>query len=458
MAKDWLGASASEQGRAILAGLISPVDQAEAYLDAAEAHPMGARIYARTTRPRARAEALAAHDRARAGLRRGLLDGVAISWKDNIDSAGIPTEAGTRLLAGRTPGADAAALASATLQGLVCLGKTHMTELAFSGLGVNPSTATPPHSIDPDRAPGGSSSGAAVSVALGLAAAAIGTDTGGSIRLPAAWNDLAGFMPTHGAIDMRRVVPLCPGFDVAGPIARTVEDCAELFAVLRGEGAPDLAAARERPPRLLVLEGLPFDQARPSPVAAFDEALARLTRAGARIARAGGSGSGRSGAAGTPPDIAARAMALAPMLFAPEAYGTWHEQIEARPELMFRPVLVRFRAGRDVAAHQHVAARQTLAALRRDWAAQVGEHDAVILPTSPILPPETARLLEDPEYFATENMLALRNTRIANLLGLPAITLPTGQPACGLMLMGKPGADRALLVAAAWAEAALRAD
>lgn len=464
MAKDWLGASASEQGRAILAGLISPVDQAEAYLDAAEAHPMGARIYARTTRARARAEALAAHDRARAGLRRGLLDGVAISWKDNIDSAGIPTEAGTRLLAGRLPEADAATLASATLQGLVCLGKTHMTELAFSGLGVNPSTATPPHSIDPDRAPGGSSSGAAVSVALGLAAAAIGTDTGGSIRLPAAWNDLVGFMPTRGAIDMRGVVPLCPGFDVAGPIARTVEDCAELFAVLRGEVAPDLGAARERPLRLLVLEGLPFDQARPSPVAAFDEALARLSRAGARITRAGGTATGGAGTGGAGTEgtgasgIAARAMALAPMLFAPEAYGTWHELIEARPELMFRPVLVRFRAGRDVAAHQHVAARQALAALRRDWAGQVGEHDAVILPTSPILPPETARLLEDPEYFATENLLALRNTRIANLLGLPAITLPTGQPACGLMLMGKPGADRALLVAAAWAEAALRAD
>jgi aspartyl-tRNA(Asn)/glutamyl-tRNA(Gln) amidotransferase subunit A len=154
---DWLRAPAAEQGRAILAGLISPVEQVEGYLEAATRHPYGKRIYARLTPDRARAEAIAAHDRAKAGLRRGLLDGVALSWKDNIDSAGTATEAGSRLLRGRMPDRDAAILAGATLDGLVCLGKTHMTELAFSGLGLNPMTATPPNSIDPALAPGGSS-------------------------------------------------------------------------------------------------------------------------------------------------------------------------------------------------------------------------------------------------------------------------------------------------------------
>ncbi|CAM3235317.1 aspartyl-tRNA(Asn)/glutamyl-tRNA(Gln) amidotransferase subunit A [Paracoccus aminovorans] len=440
---DWLKATAAEQGRAILAGLISPLGQVEAYLDAAARHPYGKRIYARLTPERARAEAIAAHDRARAGLRRGLLDGVAISWKDNIDSAGIATEAGSRLLSGRVPEHDAAILAGATLDGLVCLGKTHMTELAFSGLGVNPMTATPPNSIDPALAPGGSSSGAAVSVALGLAAAAIGSDTGGSIRVPAAWNGLVGFKPTTGAVMSRGVLPLCPRFDVAGPIARTVEDCAELFAVLRGEPAVDLTDADPRGLRLMVLEGVPFDDARAAPVAAFEDAVDRLARAGARVTHAA-------------PPCVAEAMALAPILFAPEAYGFWREQIEDAPDLMYPPILERFRSGREVLAADYIAGWQELDRLRTAWTRLVAGFDAVILPTAPLLPPEIDRLQTDPVFFARENMLTLRNTRIGNLLGLPAISLPTGHPGCGLMLMGAAQGDRALLVAAAAAEAALR--
>ena len=440
---DWLRAPAAEQGRAILAGQISPVEQAEGYLEAATRHPYGKRIYARLTPDRARAEAIAAHDRARAGLRRGLLDGVALSWKDNIDSAGIPTEAGSKLLKGRTPDSDAAILAGATLDGLVCLGKTHMTELAFSGLGLNPMTATPPNSIDPALAPGGSSSGAAVSVALGLAAAAIGSDTGGSLRVPAAWNGLVGFKPTHGNVSDTGVVPLCRRFDVAGPIARSVEDCAEIYAILRSEKAADLGGSKARGRRLLVLDGVPFDDARPGPVAAFEDAVARLGRAGARITHA------------SPPCVA-EAMALAPTLFAPEAYGIWQDQIEDAPELMYPPILERFRGGRHTLAADYVAGWECLARLRADWARLVASFDAVILPTSPILPPDANRLLTEPDFFAAENLLTLRNTRIANLLGLPAISLPTGHPACGLMLMGAAGHDRALLIVAAAAEAALQ--
>ncbi|MFC3570541.1 amidase [Paracoccus simplex] len=440
---DWLRASAAEQGRAILAGLISPVGQAEAYLEAAARHPYGKRIYARLTPERARAEAVAAHDRARAGLRRGLLDGVAISWKDNIDSAGTATEAGSRLLAGRVPERDAAILAGATLDGLVCLGKTHMTELAFSGLGVNPMTATPPNSIDPALAPGGSSSGAAVSVALGLAAAAIGSDTGGSIRVPAAWNGLVGFKPTTGAVHGKGIVPLCRRFDVAGPIARTVEDCAELFAVLRGENAPDLSDASPAGLRLMVLDGVPFDEAREAPVAAFQDAADRLAKAGARITHAA-------------PPCVAEAMALAAILFAPEAYGIWRDQIEDAPELMYPPILDRFRGGKEVLAATYVDGWEELARLRANWDQLVAGFDAVILPTAPILPPPVNRLLTEPDFFARENLLTLRNTRIGNLLNLPAISLPTGHPACGIMLMGRSGHDRALLAAAAAAEAALR--
>ena len=427
-----------------MAGLISPVDLTEAYLEAALRHPDRALIYARLTPDRARAEAIAAHDRARAERRRGLLDGVAISWKDNIDSAGIATEAGSALLAGRTPDRDAAVLENATAAGLACLGKTHMTELAFSGLGVNPITATPPNALDSALAPGGSSSGSAVSVALGLAAATIGSDTGGSIRLPAAWNGLVGFKPTPGAVPMRGVVPLCASFDVAGPLARSVEDCAELLAAITGARAPDLTDAAPAGLRLLVLDGVPFDEARTAPIAAFEEAVDRLTRAGARIARAA-------------PPCVAEAMALAPTLFAPEAYGIWQDQIEDAPELMYPPILERFRGGRQVLAADYVAGWESLNRLRADWARLVASFDAVILPTAPILPPDANRLLTEPDFFASENLLTLRNTRIANLLGLPAISLPTGHPGCGLMLMGAAGHDRALLIVAAAAETALQA-
>ncbi|MFD1880423.1 amidase [Paracoccus pacificus] len=440
---DWLKATAVEQGRAIMAGLISPLEQLEAYLDAVERHPDAKRIFARLTIDRARAEAIAAHDRARAGLRRGLLDGVALSWKDLFDSAGIATESGSKLLEGRVPDRDARVLAESTVQGLVCIGKTHMTELAFSGLGLNPMTATPPNAYDPTLVPGGSSSGAAVSVALGLCAAAIGSDTGGSVRVPAAWNGLVGLKTSHGLVPLTGVVPLCPRFDTVGPLARTVEDCAALLGVLTGTPAPDLGDADLNGKRLLVLDGVPFDGAREGPVQAFEDAVNRLAAAGARITHA-------------EIGCVAEALALAPSLFAPEAYGIWKDQIEDAPELMFPPVLERFRGGNAVLAADYVSAWASLARLRQVWAAAVAGYDAVILPTAPNLPPEAARLLSDADYFATENLLALRNTRIANLLDLPALSLPTGQPACGIMLMGVRGGDRALLCLGAAAEKALR--
>ena len=440
---DWLKAPAMQQGRAIMAGVLDPLDQTEAYLAAAKAHPDCARIYARLTEARARSESVAAHDRAKEERRHSLLDGVAIAWKDNIDSGGTVTEAGSKLLEGRVPRKDAIVLARLARRGMVCLGKTHMTELAFSGLGLNPVTATPPNALDPELAPGGSSSGSAVAVALGLAAAAIGTDTGGSVRVPAAWNGLVGFKPTLGAVPEKGVVPLCRRFDVAGPIARTVEDCAELFALMVDQRAPDLSGADVRGRRFLVLDGLPFDGAEAAPVAAFEDAVARLVAAGAEIGHVS-------------TDWVRKAMDLSPLLFAPEAYGIWRAQIEDAPELMWKPVLDRFRGGADVSAPDYVAAWESLTRIRRRWVKEIAAGvDAILIPTVPIMPPSTAKLMADEAEFVRANLLTLRNTRIGNLLDLPAVTLPTGHPACGLSLLGHTGRDRHLLRVAAGAEAAL---
>lgn len=440
----WLWAGAAAQGRAIREGRLHAVELTEAYLAAIAAHPEGARIYARTTPRGARAAAMAAAARAKAGQSLGPLDGVPLSWKDLFDAAGAPCEGGSAHLAGRVPDKDAAVLARAAAQGAVCLGKTHMTELAFSGLGLNPVTATPPNRNFPGAVPGGSSSGAAASLTFGLAAGAIGSDTGGSIRVPAAWNDLVGFKPGHGTLPMEGVLPLAPKFDTLGPLARNVEDAAALWALLRAEGpAPDLEKAGAAGLRLAVLESVALDDLRPEPAAGFDDALARLTRAGAQVSRLSF-------------PAMAEALALAPVLVPPEAYGTWREVIEAAPEKMFPPVLERFRGGASVLAMDYVKAWQRLKGLRAEYNAAVAGFDAVLLPTSAILPPDAQRLLQDPAYFATENLLALRNTRLGNLMNQAVLTLPTGQPSCGISFMLAPGGEARLLRLGAGAEAALR--
>jgi aspartyl-tRNA(Asn)/glutamyl-tRNA(Gln) amidotransferase subunit A len=442
--QDWLNLTAAALGRGIADGSIDPVQLTETFLTAARAHPDSARIYARLTPDRALAEAQAAAARARAKTRLSPLDGVPLSWKDLFDTAGTATESGSRLLAGRTPKVDADVLARATLQGTVCLGKTHMTELAFSGLGLNPMTATPPNAIDAPRAPGGSSSGAAVSVALNLAPAAIGSDTGGSVRIPAAWNGLVGLKTTHGRLPLTGVVPLIASFDTVGPLTRTVEDAALLFAILNGSKSADLRGATLRGTRFLIAEDTPFDDIRPEPLAAFDDAVRRLTDAGATVTR------------GALPQAAA-AIALSGPLFTAEAWATWGTAIEARPNDVYAPIRDRFRLGRDFTATDTLTAWDRLRALRAAWAAATAPYDAVLMPTSPILPPDAARLLADPAFFASENLLALRNTRIGNLMGLCALTLPTATPMCGLSLLAAPGHDERLLRLGAAAEPLLRA-
>ncbi len=439
---DWIWKSAADLGRAIGAGKLHPVELTEAFLDAIARHPDAGRIYARTTPRRAQSMAMAAATRARAGTRIGPLDGVPLSWKDNFDAAGAVCEAGTALLKGRVPAKDAEVLHTATAQGLVCLGKTHMTELAFSGLGLNPVTATPPCVNFPGAVPGGSSSGAASSVAHGLAPAGVGSDTGGSVRIPSAWNDLVGLKPAHGRLSTRGVVPLCEAFDTVGPLTRTVEDAALLLAALGGTKPADLAASEIIGARLMVLETVALDNLREAPSKGFEGAVDLLARAGAQIHHQ------------TAPEIT-EAMALAGILFTPEAYAIWGPTIEAAPHLMFPPVLERFRSGAPVKATEYIAAWRRLHELRAKWAARTAGYDAVILPTSAILPPDAQRLLDEPAYFAAENLLALRNTRIGNLMDQCVLTLPTGQPSCGISFMAAPGKEEHLLRLGSAAEKAL---
>lgn len=442
MSKQWLKMSAGDLGRGIGAGQIDPVALTQTYLDAIKAHPLQHRIYARLTETRALAEATASAKRARDGVRRGLLDGVPISWKDLFDTAGVGTEAGSALLKGRVPNVDAEVLKNATEAGLVCLGKTHMSELAFSGLGYNPVTESPPSVNDAEAVSGGSSSGAATSVAFDLAACGIGSDTGGSVRIPSAWNNLVGLKTTSGRLSLKGVVPLCESFDTVGPLCRTVEDAVLMLAALEGSKPADLAGATLKGKRLMVLKTEAMQGVREAPMIAFLAAVEKLKAAGAIVED------------GVAPEVT-EALELSAVLYTTEAYAQWRKEIEAAPEKMFGEILERFRAGTTFSGVEFVEGWMKLRKLRMAYHARVAGYDAVIMPTSQILPPNQHRLATDHDYYITENLHALRNTRIGNLMGSAGLSLPTGTASCGIMLLSPPMSEERLLRLGAAAEAAL---
>jgi len=442
MIDGWNSMSATALGREINTGKLDPVALTEAFLDAIDHHQYRDLIYTRRTVARALSEAHAASVRAKNGVRRGVLDGVPISWKDLYDTAGTRTEAGSVLLKDRVPVQDAVVLQNATRAGLVCLGKTHMTELAFSGLGLNPMTATPPNVNDAALAPGGSSSGAATSVAFGLAAAGIGSDTGGSVRIPAAWNNLVGLKTTSGLLSLQGVVPLCAKFDTVGPLCRSVEDAAHLLAAMGGPKAPDLDNASLSGMRFAVLEGSALESCRAEPLAAFDHAVAKLASKGARVSRLSFAG-------------VQRAMELAGCLYVTEAWAQWGAEIEADPDKMYGPVRQRFEAGKGFSGYEYIRAWEEMTQIRAEYETLTASYDAVLIPSSSILPPDRERLLSDNAYFVSENLLALNNTRIGNLMGVCALTLPTDTAGAGIMAMTSPFSERRLLRVGAAMEAAL---
>lgn len=423
--------SALELGSEIARNRLDPVELAQATLYKARQHPASDQIFARLTEDRALEEAKAAKARQSAGDLKSPLDGVPISWKDLFDTKEVATESGSKLLAGRTPAEDAAALTNATKAGLVCIGKTHLSELAFSGLGINPSTATSPNIHGAHLAPGGSSSGAAASVAHEIVPIGIGSDTGGSVRIPSAWNDLVGFKTTHGMISDAGVVTLCSSFDTAGPLCTSVADAWAMTAIMAGFTAE---IPEEKPIelcRFLINESIVLDDLEPAQAESFERAVEALRKAGATIDRS---------------TIAEceETLPLGPILFPYEAWEQWGETIEANPGVMFEPVEMRFRSGVGVTQNQYDTARAQLMVLRETFNKRIEDYDAVLAPTVAIGPPEIQPLLDDYDLFSATNMMALRNTRFFNMLGNCALALPTSTPSASLMVVSKGGKDRHL--------------
>jgi aspartyl-tRNA(Asn)/glutamyl-tRNA(Gln) amidotransferase subunit A len=383
----------------------------------------------------ARVAAGAADRRRAAGRPLSLVDGLPISIKDLFDVEGQPTRAASRVLADAPPAlSDAPVVQRLRAAGLVFLGRTQMSEFAFTGLGLNPHYPPLANALDPDRVPGGSSGGAAASVALGQACMGLGTDTGGSIRIPAAFTGLVGFKPTQGRITRAGVLPLSQSLDSVGPIARTVADCQVIDAIL-ADGPIGQAPPRSGPLRLAVPDRVVFEGLEDAVGTAFDAAIRRLEAKGAEVAILAFS------------ELAEIAhLNRHGSLSNAESFAYHRRSGFLEKRGLYDPqVLVRVEAGASMSAADYldlVAARRDLMARA---AARIAPYDAVLMPTASVLPPR----LEDvgTGAFQAANALVLRNPSIVNILGGCAVSLPMtpkGAPAAGLTLFSGAGADAAL--------------
>jgi aspartyl-tRNA(Asn)/glutamyl-tRNA(Gln) amidotransferase subunit A len=393
-------------------------------------------------------------DRLRArGVVPSPLAGLPVSIKDLFDVAGEVTRAGSRVLdASPRAREDAAAVARLRAAGAILLGRTNMTEFAFSGLGINPHYGTPASPYERQstrRIAGGSTSGGAVSVADGMAVAALGTDTGGSVRIPAAYCGVVGFKPTASRVPTAGAFPLSSSLDTVGVIAPTVDCCALLDAIL--------AAAPAHPPHVRELRGLRIgvvgnyltDDLDAQVAASVDAALARLSRRGAALRGVKLASVDRVVTEGIQGALAAA-----------EAWAQ-HRALLARRGGEYDPrVAARILSGRSVSAADYIMARRHREAIVAGFREEADSCDVLVAPTVVCVPPALEPLERDDVAYGRANLRALRNTAVVNALDGCALSLPCHAPGdapVGLMLFAPADADARLLAAGRAVERALAA-
>jgi aspartyl-tRNA(Asn)/glutamyl-tRNA(Gln) amidotransferase subunit A len=409
----------------------------------------GARVFIKVHAEQARAAADAVDTARRVGLPVSRYAGIPIALKDLFDIAGQPTPAGSKVLADSPPARATAPVVQRMLDaGFVAMGRVNMSEFAFSGLGINPHYGTPSSPWDRGlaRIPGGSSSGTAVAVADGMATAGLGTDTGGSCRIPAAFCGVVGYKPTARRVPINGVLPLAPSLDSVGPLAPTVACCAVIDAILAGEDPVVPVPAPLRGLRLAVPENVVLDGMDATVAAAFDRALTELSHAGAHITRV------KFGAF-----EAVLAVNAKGGFAASEAYA-WHRKLLADKGAGYDPrIRVRIARGEHMSAADYLdlaAARPRIAA---EFDASTRDFDCVLMPTVPIVAPRIAALDDEREYNRI-NMHVLRNPALGNFLDRCAISIPCHRPGdapVGLMLMGETMGDARLFRIAAALETVL---
>ena len=423
--------------------------------DAALAHIVdpdgeGVRVYTKVYSAQARAAAQASDLLRGAGLARSPIDGLPISIKDLFDVAGDATLAGSVALQGAPAATENAVIVQRLLAaGAVIVGRTNMTEFAYSGLGLNPHYGTPRNPWDraTGRIPGGSSSGAAVSVTDQMAVAAIGTDTGGSVRIPAALCGLTGFKPTARRVPLTGALPLATRLDSIGPIAASVACCAQLDAILAGDDQPQPRPARLAGMRLAVPTNIVQGGMDSHVAASFQSALSRLSAAGALLEEI------------VVPEFDELASINATGGLSSAEAWTWHRALVERAGDRYDPrVLSRIRRGQTMTA----ADLLELLEARVRWIASLEQRiagfDALLMPTVPVIAPTFAELAEDDAYYRT-NALILRNPTFINFLDGCALSLPCQAPGTapvGLMIAAAGGNDRKVLALGMAVEALLQ--
>ncbi len=392
----------------------------------------------------ARAAADAADARARSGMPLSPLDGAIVTIKDLFDVAGEVTRAGSKVLLaeGKVAVADAPVVARLRAAGCVIVAKTNMTEFAFSGVGLNPHFGTPGNPKDRNRIPGGSTSGGAVAVADGMCEIAIGSDTGGSTRIPAALCGITGWKPSKQRVPTDGAFPLSSTLDSIGPMARTVVDCARADAVMAGEKWQELKPAMLKGLRIGILRGLPFESLDKDVEAAIASAMGRLERVGARISDEKIS-------------LLDDMMAInAKGGFSPaEAYAIHRERLKSRGQDIDPNVRMRIERGSTITPAVYAEMIAERGRLVRAMDERMASLDALVMPTTAICAPNMSEVATA-ETFSHKNMLLLRNPALVNFFDLCAISLPipgTVLPV-GLMLVARNGHDRKLFSIAAAVE------
>lgn len=389
-------------------------------------------------------------DRLRAvGTDLGPLMGVPVAVKDLMAVEGLPTTAGSNLDVTEYVGPEGPFVRLLKRAGCVVLGKSKTVEFAMGGTGINLSRGTPwnPWDAAQHRIPGGSSSGSAVAAVAGLCGFAIGTDTGGSVRIPAAWNGLVGLKTSHGILPLDGVLPLSPSLDTVGPITRDVADANALFGVLAGRPSCDLGGATLVGTRLVVPTDHFFERTEAGVRATFEAAVEALAKAGATIVREP-----------APEVLAGRALiGKHGVLAGIEAYACWHDLIATNPNVVFHMVRERIAPGGKPSGADLIALKDGLARLSAAFARRLAGCDAMIAPTVAVDPPAIAPLLASDQAYLDANSLSLFNTAPGNWLGCVAVSVPCGgaKLPVGLMFMQRGGFEGQLLRLAAAAEKAL---
>ncbi|EFF75049.1 amidase [Achromobacter piechaudii] len=410
----------------------------------------GARVFTKLYAESALAQARASDTLRAAGIVRSAVEGLPISIKDLFDIEGETTMAGSVAREGEPAAEENAEVVQRLIAaGAVIIGRTNMTEFAYSGLGINPHYGTPlnPYDRATGRIPGGSSSGAAVSVADGMAVAGIGSDTGGSVRIPAALCGLTGFKPSAWRVSMTGVLPLSANLDSIGPIAASVRCCAELDAILSGDGGPVPEAMSLRGLRLAVPTTLALDAMDKHVADTFAATVAKLKDAGALVDEI------------AIPEFAELGSINSKGGFTAAEAWAWHRDLIARAGKRYDPrVVSRIMRGQDMSAADYL----DLLDAREAWVAAVDHriagYDALIMPTTPIVAPAVADLVASDEAYYAANGLILRNPTLINFLDGCALSLPcqaAGTAPVGLMISGSNGADRRILAVGLGVEALL---